>query len=88
MCFQVLPLVWVIWRYGFQIFSLNDEEDQTDIAKALSVSPNNHKIFLQDVDVNLIITYYCMTGMTGYDLLRKIKMQMQPVMSKSSYMFP
>ncbi|TKY68277.1 Two-component response regulator ARR8 [Spatholobus suberectus] len=27
----------------------------------------------QDVDVNLIITDYCMPGMTGYDLLRKIK---------------
>ncbi|TKY68275.1 Two-component response regulator ARR8 [Spatholobus suberectus] len=26
-----------------------------------------------DVDVNLIITDYCMPGMTGYDLLRKIK---------------
>ncbi|KAH1102384.1 hypothetical protein GLYMA_13G197600v4 [Glycine max] len=27
----------------------------------------------QDVDVNLIITDYCMPGLTGYDLLRKIK---------------
>ncbi|WVZ03173.1 hypothetical protein V8G54_023979 [Vigna mungo] len=27
----------------------------------------------QDVNVNLIITDYCMPGMTGYDLLRKIK---------------
>ncbi|KAJ1413533.1 Signal transduction response regulator, receiver domain [Sesbania bispinosa] len=27
----------------------------------------------QDVDVNLIITDYCMPEMTGYDLLRKIK---------------
>ncbi|BAT74695.1 hypothetical protein VIGAN_01241500 [Vigna angularis var. angularis] len=27
----------------------------------------------QDVDVNLIITNYCMPRMTGYDLLRKIK---------------
>jgi CheY-like chemotaxis protein len=25
------------------------------------------------VEVNLIITDYCMPGMTGYDLLRKIK---------------
>lgn len=30
-------------------------------------------LFLQDVEVNLIITDYCMPGMTGYDLLRKIK---------------
>ncbi|KFK34943.1 hypothetical protein AALP_AA5G214000 [Arabis alpina] len=36
---------------------------------ALSTSPNNH----QEVEVNLIITDYCMPGMTGYDLLKKIK---------------
>ncbi|OIV99110.1 hypothetical protein TanjilG_32369 [Lupinus angustifolius] len=29
--------------------------------------------FHQDVEVNMIITDYCMPGMTGYDLLRKIK---------------
>ncbi|KAI9121243.1 hypothetical protein K1719_008276 [Acacia pycnantha] len=34
-----------------------------------SVSPGN----LQEVEVNLIITDYCMPGMTGYDLLKKIK---------------
>ncbi|XP_060185478.1 two-component response regulator ORR10-like isoform X1 [Lycium barbarum] len=33
------------------------------------VSPPNH----QEVEVNLIITDYCMPGMTGYDLLKKIK---------------
>lgn len=27
----------------------------------------------QEVDVNLIITDYCMPGMTGYDLLKKVK---------------
>ncbi|RWR76200.1 Type-a response regulator [Cinnamomum micranthum f. kanehirae] len=27
----------------------------------------------QEIEVNFIITYYCMPGMTGYDLLRKIK---------------
>ncbi|GMJ02375.1 RESPONSE REGULATOR 4, response regulator 9 [Hibiscus trionum] len=34
-----------------------------------SASPNNH----QDVEVNLVLTDYCMPGMTGYDLLKKIK---------------
>ncbi|KAL6987268.1 Two-component response regulator arr8 [Sarracenia purpurea var. burkii] len=34
-----------------------------------SVSPNNH----HEMEVNLIITDYCMPGMTGYDLLKKIK---------------
>ncbi|XP_076939534.1 two-component response regulator ORR9-like [Bidens hawaiensis] len=33
------------------------------------VSPNNS----QEVEVNLIITDYCMPGMTGYDLLKKVK---------------
>ncbi|KAJ0245857.1 Two-component response regulator ARR9 [Hirschfeldia incana] len=33
---------------------------------ALSTSP-------QEVEVNLIITDYCMPGMTGYDLLKKLK---------------
>ncbi|XP_022153872.1 two-component response regulator ARR8-like [Momordica charantia] len=35
-----------------------------------SVFPNNHH---QMVDVNLVITDYCMPEMTGYDLLKKIK---------------
>ncbi|XP_019186161.1 PREDICTED: two-component response regulator ARR9-like [Ipomoea nil] len=34
-----------------------------------SVLPNHN----QEVEVNLIITDYCMPGMTGYDLLKKIK---------------
>ncbi|KAK1428898.1 hypothetical protein QVD17_17738 [Tagetes erecta] len=33
------------------------------------VSPNIN----QEVEVNLIITDYCMPGMTGYDLLKKVK---------------
>ncbi|KAJ0043017.1 hypothetical protein Pint_18240 [Pistacia integerrima] len=35
----------------------------------LTTNPNNH----QEVEVNLVITDYCMPGMTGYDLLKKIK---------------
>ncbi|CAI9787505.1 unnamed protein product [Fraxinus pennsylvanica] len=34
-----------------------------------SVSPKLH----QEVEVNLVITDYCMPGMSGYDLLKKIK---------------
>ncbi|KAK7814947.1 two-component response regulator arr9, partial [Quercus suber] len=34
---------------------------------------HNDALAPSDVDVNLIITDYCMPGMTGYDLLRKIK---------------
>ncbi|KAG2683589.1 hypothetical protein I3760_10G038300 [Carya illinoinensis] len=43
-----------------------DDQSNPDIP---SVFPNTH----QEVEVNLIITDYCMPGMTGYDLLRKIK---------------
>ncbi|XP_057983155.1 two-component response regulator ORR9 [Malania oleifera] len=44
-------------------------EDHQNNPKPPSVSLNNH----QEVEVNLIITDYCMPGMTGYDLLKKIK---------------
>ncbi|XP_059668326.1 two-component response regulator ORR9-like [Cornus florida] len=44
-------------------------EDYQSSPDQPSVSPNNN----QDVEVNLIITDYCMPGMTGYDLLKKIK---------------
>jgi CheY-like chemotaxis protein len=30
-------------------------------------------LLLQEIDVNLIITDYCMPGMTGYDLLKRVK---------------
>lgn len=44
-------------------------EDKHKDTNQLSISPNSH----QEVEVNLIITDYCMPGMTGYDLLKKIK---------------
>ncbi|CAN6716390.1 unnamed protein product [Malus baccata var. baccata] len=44
-------------------------EDDQSSSYSPSVSPNNQ----QEVGVNLVITDYCMPGMTGYDLRRKIK---------------
>ncbi|KAL6997633.1 hypothetical protein U1Q18_007759 [Sarracenia purpurea var. burkii] len=44
------------------------EHEQSNPNQAL-VSPIHH----QEIEVNLIITDYCMPGMTGYDLLKKIK---------------
>ncbi|XP_068659519.1 two-component response regulator ORR9-like isoform X1 [Aristolochia californica] len=35
----------------------------------------NFNSWKQEVEVNLIITDYCMPGMTGYDLLKKVKHQ-------------
>ncbi|KAL1191546.1 Two-component response regulator ARR9 [Cardamine amara subsp. amara] len=42
---------------------------QSNDPNELSTSPHIH----QEVEVNLIITDYCMPGMTGYDLLKKVK---------------
>ncbi|KAM1432358.1 hypothetical protein TB2_014137 [Malus domestica] len=44
-------------------------EDDQSSSDSPSISPNNQ----QEVGVNLVITDYCMPGMTGYDLLKKIK---------------
>ncbi|KAL3533588.1 hypothetical protein ACH5RR_007109 [Cinchona calisaya] len=44
-------------------------EDDSSNPNHPSVSPN----YNQEVEVNLVITDYCMPGMTGYDLLKKIK---------------
>ncbi|XP_068662236.1 two-component response regulator ORR9-like isoform X2 [Aristolochia californica] len=50
---------------ALQFLGLADEERSNDQP---SVSPDH-----QEVEVNLIITDYCMPGMTGYDLLKKVK---------------
>ncbi|KAG8367834.1 hypothetical protein BUALT_Bualt16G0113900 [Buddleja alternifolia] len=44
-------------------------ENERNSTNETFVSPQNH----QEVEVNLVITDYCMPGMTGYDLLKKIK---------------
>nr|VDD04230.1 unnamed protein product [Brassica oleracea] len=38
-----------------------------------SNDPNALETHQQEVEINLIITDYCMPGMTGYDLLKKVK---------------
>ncbi|TXG70140.1 hypothetical protein EZV62_005075 [Acer yangbiense] len=58
---------------ALQFLGLYEEEEdqQTNPPQTPYVSPtNNHH---QEVEVNLVITDYCMPGMTGYDLLKKIK---------------
>ncbi|KAI3446574.1 hypothetical protein Pfo_003239 [Paulownia fortunei] len=44
-------------------------EDERSNSNETSVSPKSH----QEVEINLVITDYCMPGMTGYDLLKKMK---------------
>ena len=48
---------------ALEFLGLRDHED----------SPISTQSDQQEVGVNLIITDYCMPGMTGYDLLKKIK---------------
>ncbi|XP_073014660.1 two-component response regulator ORR10-like isoform X2 [Primulina eburnea] len=51
------------------------EEERSNPTET-SVSPNIHQFDLcpfKEVGVNLVITDYCMPGMTGYDLLKKMK---------------
>ncbi|OMO99053.1 hypothetical protein CCACVL1_03950 [Corchorus capsularis] len=50
----------------------NNEDDQERSSNSASVSSDDDQNH-QEVEVNLIITDYCMPGMTGYDLLKKIK---------------
>ncbi|KAL3327203.1 hypothetical protein AABB24_037748 [Solanum stoloniferum] len=51
---------------ALEFLGLQEEHDDLNHP---CVSPSNQ----QEVEINLIITDYCMPGMTGYDLLKKIK---------------
>ncbi|TMW89260.1 hypothetical protein EJD97_017438 [Solanum chilense] len=51
---------------ALEFLGLQEEHDEHNHP---CVSPSNQ----QEVEINLIITDYCMPGMTGYDLLKKIK---------------
>nr|VDC80322.1 unnamed protein product [Brassica rapa] len=48
------------------------ESNESDDPNATSTSPFVCN-FAQEVEINLIITDYCMPGMTGYDLLKRVK---------------
>ncbi|XP_073062354.1 LOW QUALITY PROTEIN: two-component response regulator ORR10-like [Primulina eburnea] len=53
------------WSLEFLGWSEEERSNPTET----SIPPNFH----QEVGINLVITDYCMPGMTGYDLLKKIK---------------
>ncbi|KAL2514665.1 Two-component response regulator ARR9 [Forsythia ovata] len=53
---------------ALEFLGLLDDNSGSMDSTSTSTSRNHH-----EVEVNLIITYYCMPGITGYDLLIKIK---------------
>ncbi|KAG2603359.1 hypothetical protein PVAP13_5KG765000 [Panicum virgatum] len=53
---------------ALELLGLRDEAAESSSPSSSSSSPDH-----QEIDVNLIITDYCMPGMTGYDLLRRVK---------------
>ncbi|CAI9099672.1 OLC1v1036528C1 [Oldenlandia corymbosa var. corymbosa] len=54
---------------ALEFLGLHEDDDRSNPNQP-SISPNHNN---QEVEVNLVITDYCMPGMTGYDLLKKIK---------------
>ncbi|KAK3163025.1 hypothetical protein QOZ80_1BG0096680 [Eleusine coracana subsp. coracana] len=52
---------------ALELLGLRDEGDDSS-SPSSSAFPDH-----QEIDVNLIITDYCMPGMTGYDLLKRVK---------------
>ncbi|XP_021282035.1 two-component response regulator ARR9 [Herrania umbratica] len=54
---------------ALEFLGLHEDDTTNPSTPTPCVPPNNH----QEVEVNLVITDYCMPGMTGYDLLKKIK---------------
>ncbi|XP_074284379.1 two-component response regulator ORR10-like [Silene latifolia] len=53
---------------ALEFLGLHDVDNQEN-----KHTPNNNIRHPHDIQVNLIITDYCMPGITGFDLLRKIK---------------
>ncbi|KAK4432069.1 Two-component response regulator ARR8 [Sesamum alatum] len=54
---------------ALEFLGWHEDDERNNSSEETSVSPKNH----QEVEVNLVITDYCMPGMTGYDLLKKMK---------------
>ncbi|XP_011075407.1 two-component response regulator ORR9 [Sesamum indicum] len=57
------------WHDDDDDVDVDVDDDERNNSNEAFVSPKNH----QEVEVNLVITDYCMPGMTGYDLLKKMK---------------
>ncbi|KAJ1287091.1 hypothetical protein BS78_03G403700 [Paspalum vaginatum] len=63
---------------ALELLGLRDDPDSdssssppSSSSSSSSPDPDHHQH--QEIDVNLIITDYCMPGMTGYDLLKRVK---------------
>ncbi|XP_038875323.1 two-component response regulator ORR4-like [Benincasa hispida] len=56
---------------ALEFLGLAEDHNHDEETNSSKIAPSNQHH--QDVDVNLIITDYSMPGMSGYELLRKIK---------------
>ncbi|KAL6523275.1 Two-component response regulator Orr9 [Orobanche gracilis] len=54
---------------ALEYLGLDEDDERGSTHDEAFASPNNQ----QELEVNLVITDYCMPGMTGYDLLKKMK---------------
>ncbi|XP_044978464.1 two-component response regulator ORR4-like [Hordeum vulgare subsp. vulgare] len=58
---------------ALEVLGLRDEDSSSSSSSSSSPPSSSAPDHHQEVGVNLIITDYCMPGMTGYDLLRRVK---------------
>ncbi|KAL0334362.1 UNVERIFIED_CONTAM: Two-component response regulator ARR8, partial [Sesamum angustifolium] len=63
---------------ALEFLGWHEEDERNNSSEETSVSQKPISclktiLLLQEVEVNLVITDYCMPGMTGYDLLKKMK---------------
>ncbi|XP_042485552.1 two-component response regulator ORR4-like [Macadamia integrifolia] len=54
---------------ALEFLGLHEDDQRNSNPPSVSSHPNQY-LFLQEMEVNLIITDYYMPGMTGYDLLK------------------
>ncbi|KAD6119928.1 hypothetical protein E3N88_11199 [Mikania micrantha] len=61
-------------RWRFIVSELTTAENGQKALELLGQGEDNHTIINhQGLKINLVVTDYCMPGMTGYDLLKKVK---------------
>ncbi|XP_021806558.1 two-component response regulator ORR4-like isoform X2 [Prunus avium] len=58
---------------ALKYLGLVDDQNQNSTASSSSTSPHSSQVLEGSKVINLIMTDYCMPGMSGYDLLKRVK---------------